>query len=157
MEQKKTINYLQSDEESKTTPQTTQKGVKVICHTPSVEEIAGLLDRWNRALESQDADQVVSLYAESSLLLPTLSCIPRETAEKKRSYFQKLVQLKPSVTVNQRWISIGCNMAVDTGIYTFDLQAIDKKLQARYTFTYIWTGDQWLINSHHSSALPDTE
>lgn len=153
----KEIHSLQSDTSPKAAINAEPLSTKTACHIPTVEEVATLLERWNEALQSGDADQVVALYAESSILLPTLSYTPRETPGAKRSYFEKFVLLKPFTTVNQRWISVGCNMAVDAGIYTFDLRALGEEIKARYTFTYLWNGNDWLINSHHSSVLPEDD
>ena len=43
----------------------------------SEDEIAALFDLWNQALQTGDARKVVALYAERSILLPTLSNKPR--------------------------------------------------------------------------------
>ena len=49
---------------------------------------------------------------------------------------------------------IGCNSALDAGLYTFTF-GDGSRVQARYTFTYGWNGSEWLITSHHSSAMPE--
>ncbi len=61
----------------------------------------------------------------------------------------------PSGKINMRQIEIGCNMAVDSGLYTFSFAKTGDKVKARYSFTYRWDGRQWLIVSHHSSAMPE--
>ncbi|NDE88126.1 MAG: hypothetical protein EB048_11155, partial [Gammaproteobacteria bacterium] len=53
-----------------------------------------------------------------------------------------------------RLIQLGCNSAIDAGIYTFTF-GDGRKVQARFTYTYGWDGKQWLITSHHSSAMPE--
>jgi hypothetical protein len=52
-------------------------------------------------------------------------------------------------------IDLGCNSAVDAGLYTFTFGSTGAVVHARYTYTYHWDGSQWLITSHHSSAMPE--
>ena len=54
-----------------------------------------------------------------------------------------------------RSIFLGCNSAVDAGLYTFTFGTTNTTVKARYTYTYAWDGSQWLITSHHSSAMPE--
>ncbi|MCX5679579.1 MAG: DUF4440 domain-containing protein [Candidatus Omnitrophica bacterium] len=115
------------------------------CKPTSEAEIAALFDRWNQALQIGDTRKVVALYAERSILLPTLSNKPRLTPAEKEEYFCHFLEKRPLAKIDLREIEIGCNMAVDSGLYT------------RYSFTYRWDGSQWLIVSHHSSLMPETK
>ena len=54
-----------------------------------------------------------------------------------------------------RQISIGADIAVDTGLYTFHYATTGESVRARYSFTYGWDGDGWRIVSHHSSVMPE--
>lgn len=54
-----------------------------------------------------------------------------------------------------RQIDLGCNSAVDAGVYTFTFAKTGAVVSARYTYTYHWDGVQWLITSHHSSLMPE--
>lgn len=54
-----------------------------------------------------------------------------------------------------RFIDIDCNTAIDAGIYTFTFATTGKQVKARYSYTYQWSGREWLITSHHSSAMPE--
>ncbi|MTV40851.1 nuclear transport factor 2 family protein [Duganella radicis] len=124
-----------------------------VCHPSSEKEIAGLFDRWNASLQTGNPDKVVANYATKSVLLATVSNKPRLTPEEKRDYFEHFLAGKPVGTINSRSIELDCNSAVDAGLYTFKF-ADGKEVKARFTYTYKWDGKQWLITSHHSSAMP---
>ncbi|MBT0570503.1 SgcJ/EcaC family oxidoreductase [Curvibacter sp. CHRR-16] len=124
------------------------------CRATNDKEIAALFDRWNASLQTGDAHKVVANYAKKSILLPTVSNQPRLTAEEKLDYFEHFLQRKPVGTIDMRNIEIDCNTAVDAGLYTFKF-GDGSSVKARYTYTYKWNGKQWLITSHHSSAMPE--
>jgi uncharacterized protein (TIGR02246 family) len=122
---------------------------------PTEQEIASLFDRWNQSLQTGDPQKVVAKYADRSILLPTVSNKPRLTPAEKVDYFQHFLEDEPSGEINMRQIQVGCGMAVDSGLYTFYFAKTGVKVRARYSFTYRWDGKQWLIASHHSSAMPE--
>jgi uncharacterized protein (TIGR02246 family) len=125
-----------------------------VCQAYSEQQIASLFDRWNASLQTGDAKQVVANYAAKSFLLPTLSNKPRLTAAEKEDYFVHFLENKPAGTIDERFIEIRCNTAVDAGLYTFKF-GNGSQVKARYTFTYEWNGQAWLITSHHSSVMPE--
>ncbi len=125
-----------------------------VCHATSEKQIASLFERWNASLQTGDPKKVVANYASKSILLPTVSNKPRLTAEEKEDYFEHFLQGKPVGTIDSRTIEIDCNSAIDSGLYTFKF-ADGSVVKARFTFTYKWNGKQWLISSHHSSAMPE--
>ncbi|NMM38360.1 MAG: SgcJ/EcaC family oxidoreductase [Glaciimonas sp.] len=124
------------------------------CKAVTEQEIAALFDRWNQSLLTGDAHQVVANYAERSILLPTVSNQPRLTSEEKEDYFHHFLENHPSGKIDLRSIEIGCNTAVDAGLYTFTFAKTGAVVSGRYTYTYRWNGSKWLITSHHSSAMP---
>ena len=119
------------------------------------ETIAALFDRWNESLKTGDPKKVVANYAERSILLPTVSNTPRLTPAEKEDYFVLFLQSEPSGVIDMRQIEISGDIAVDSGLYTFTLAARGETVKARYTFVYKWNGTEWLIISHHSSAMPE--
>lgn len=124
------------------------------CQPVAEAEIAALFDRWNAALQTGDPARVVAQYAERSLLLPTLSDRPRRTAAEKADYFHHFLADRPAGRIDQRHIELGCNTAIDTGLYTFTFARTGASVRGRYTFTYRWDGGRWRITSHHSSLMP---
>jgi uncharacterized protein (TIGR02246 family) len=125
------------------------------CNATTEKEIASLFDRWNQSLQTGDPHKVVANYAERSILLPTVSNRPRLTPAEKEDYFHHFLENGPSGEINLRMIDIGCNSAVDAGLYTFTFTKTGTMVSARYTYTYRWDGKQWLITSHHSSPMPE--
>ena len=128
-----------------------------VCVETSEEEIAALFDRWNDSLKTGDAHRVVANYAAKSVLLPLVSTKPRLTLDDKEDYYHHFLRDKPVGQIESRTVEIDCNTAIDDGLYTFTFQKTGAQTRARYTFTYKWDGRQWLITSHHSSALPGGE
>lgn len=126
-----------------------------VCKATSEAEIAALFDRWNQSLQTGDPHQVVANYAEKSILLPTVSNKPRLTPTEKEDYFHHFLESRPSGKIDLRNIELGCNTAVDAGLYTFTFAKTGAVVNGRYSYTYRWNGSQWLITSHHSSAMPE--
>lgn len=124
------------------------------CYRASSQEISGLFDQWNAALQTGQPQTVVALYSPDSILLPTLSNTVRATADAKLDYFKHFLEKHPVGTIDQRHIFIGCNTAIDTGLYTFTFND-GSAAKARYTYTYRRDGHHWLITSHHSSLMPE--
>ncbi len=124
-------------------------------HAADEVVIAALFDRWNAALRSGDPAKVVDCYDERSILLPTMSNKPRFTRAEKEDYFVHFMQNEPNGSIDQRWILIDGDSAVDAGLYTFRFAKTGLSVSGRYTFTYRHNGEAWLITSHHSSAMPE--
>ncbi|ACM38521.1 hypothetical protein RvVAT039_37720 [Agrobacterium vitis] len=124
------------------------------CAPVTQQQVEKLFDRWNASLATLDPEKVVANYEDDAVLLATLSNQPRLTQEERRAYFVDFLKKKPQGVVDNRTIKLGCNTAIDTGVYTFTL-GDGTKVPARYTFTYDYDGGKWLISSHHSSAMPE--
>ena len=60
------------------------------------------------------------------------------------------------MTFGEQLIRVYGTTAVNTGYYTFSYvkDGEPKTLPARYSFTLIKDGDNWMIVDHHSSAMP---
>lgn len=127
------------------------------CKAISEQEVAALFDRWNRSLQTGDPALVVANYAPRSYLLPTVSNQPRLTSAEKQDYFHHFLANGPVGTIDQRFLELGCNTVVDSGLYTFTFSKTGAVVRARYTYTYGWDGANWLITSHHSSGLPEVQ
>ncbi|WFU12779.1 SgcJ/EcaC family oxidoreductase (plasmid) [Rhizobium sp. CB3090] len=124
------------------------------CAPITKPQVERLFDRWNASLATLDPEKVVENYAPDAVLLPTLSNKPRLTQKERREYFVGFLKKHPQGKINSRTIKIGCNDALDIGLYTFTLKD-GAKVPARYTFTYEFKHGKWLISSHHSSAMPE--
>lgn len=124
------------------------------CDMPLKAEIAALFDRWNASLRTGDPRRVVANYAPNSILLPTVSNRARFTIAEKEDYFTHFLMKRPEGSIDDRLIEVDCNSATDAGLYTFRF-ADGTKVRARYSFSYKKIGNEWLITSHHSSAMPE--
>lgn len=123
------------------------------CAPVSQYDVIKFFDRWNASLQTHDPVKVAANYSSDAVLLPTLSMKVRYTDEERIDYFKGFLKKDPVAKIDSRTIRLGCNKAIDNGIYTFRFKD-GSEATARYTFTYAWDGARWLITSHHSSVLP---
>ena len=79
----------------------------------------------------------------------------RDTKGRNAAQVRDVEQYAKDNKVDLRTIELGCNTAVDAGLYTFTFAKTGAKVSGRYTYTYRWNGTEWLITSHHSSAMPE--
>ncbi len=120
-------------------------------------DIGALFDQWNAALQTLDPDQVVDLYAEDAILLPTLSNAVRHNHAEIRDYFVDFLKKRPFGTINESNTRDLGDTAVHSGVYTFALQADGETSHARCRFTYVYADKdgEWKIIEHHSSLMPE--
>ena len=122
------------------------------------EDVAAAASTWARALGEDDPDKVLPLYADDAVLWGTLSPTVRADRAALRDYFVTAFKVLPGLKVafGDQLIRVYGGTAVNTGYYTFSYtkDGEAKSLPARYSFTYIKSGEHWLIVDHHSSAMP---
>jgi uncharacterized protein (TIGR02246 family) len=118
-------------------------------------EVRNLFNLWNDALATLDPKAVAARYTKDAVLLPTVSDVPRDTAEKITDYFTNFCKLQPQGTILQSFVQVGTNWAKDSGIYEFTMGATGAKVKARYSFIYKYEDGQWKIAHHHSSQMPE--
>lgn len=127
------------------------------CAPVTKDQVSALFDQWNASLKTGNPDTVTANYSNDAVLLPTVSNKPRTNHAEIRDYFVHFLQKQPEGKIDSRTIKLGCNTATDMGVYTFKLKDGDatKYVQARYTFQYEFENGKWLIEHHHSSAMPE--
>ena len=122
------------------------------------EDVAAATTKWAQTLAQNDPDKIVLLYATDGVLWGTLSPTVRSDRAALRDYFVTAFKLLPSleVTFGEQLIRLYGNTAVNTGYYTFSYvkDGENKTLPARYSFTFVKQGGNWMIVDHHSSAMP---
>lgn len=120
--------------------------------------IHSLFDLWNEALRSGNAANVAILYAPDAILLPTVSNQVRHNTSEIADYFAHFLLDKPSGKILESNVRIFGDHAINSGIYEFILSPVNKPvsvIQARFTFVYQKTGEEWRIVEHHSSKMPE--
>jgi uncharacterized protein (TIGR02246 family) len=128
------------------------KGLGCVAVTDA--DVEKLFVQWNDAVKTGNPDTVVNLYAADAILLPTVENGPLIGRAAIRGYFVHFLASKPSGKIDERTIRIGCNAALDAGLYTFAYGNGDAPTPARFTYIYEFEGGRWLIAHHHSSKRP---
>jgi uncharacterized protein (TIGR02246 family) len=122
------------------------------------EDVAATTSKWAKALEEDDPDKVLPLYAEDAVLWGTLSPTVRANRAALRDYFVGAFKALPGLKVRfgEQLIRVYGTTAVNTGYHTFAYvkDGETKVWPARYSFTYVKSGDARQIVGQHSSAMP---
>jgi uncharacterized protein (TIGR02246 family) len=122
------------------------------------DDVAGAALTWAQALGEDNPEKVLPLYSDDAVLWGTLSPTVRTERPALRDYFVTAFKVLPGLKVafGDHLIRVYGDTAVNTGYYTFSYvkDGEIKSLPARYSFTYVKSGDRWLIVDHHSSAMP---
>lgn len=116
--------------------------------------IAELFHEWNQALQTRDPKQVAALYDRNGILLPTMSDQVRHNREEIEDYFAHFLAKGPTGKIDESNIRSFGETAINSGVYTFTFRE-GAAVRARFTFVYRWSGKQWIIVEHHSSAMPE--
>lgn len=122
---------------------------------------------WKNAIDSNDADDVVDLYAQDGVLIPTFGVIIIDNQIDRFEYFTKLFHEVQNLSVNfdypTRHVQFIDGGAVSSGFYTFEGESDEGHVEvpARYTFVYKKhhhdegdTGCNLQLITHHSSEQP---
>jgi uncharacterized protein (TIGR02246 family) len=122
------------------------------------EDVAAATMKWAETLGQNDPDKIVVLYASDGVLWGTLSPTLRSDRAALREYFVGAFKVLPGLKVNfgEQLVRVYGDAAVNTGYYTFSYvkDGEAKTLPARYSFTFVKNGADWMIVDHHSSAMP---
>jgi uncharacterized protein (TIGR02246 family) len=122
------------------------------------EDVAAATVKWGQVLEQQDPEKIAALYAKDGVLWGTLSLTLRSGPEAIRAYFIGAFGALPQIKVSfgDQVIRVYGTTAVNTGYYTisYTTDGVVKTIPARYSFTYVKEGEEWLIADHHSSQMP---
>jgi len=133
-------------------------GTASVASAGQKEEVAAATMQWAKTLGQNDPDKVVFLYATDGVLWGTLSPTMRVGRAALRDYFVTAFKVLPSLKVafGEQLIRVYGSTAVNTGYYTFSYikDGETKTLPARFSFTLVKEGENWMIVDHHSSAMP---
>jgi hypothetical protein len=118
-----------------------------------------ILERWIDYFNKLEVDNIVSLYGETSTLLPTFSSHFLSNPKHIKEYFMQFATRK-NLSINLhhetlRKYEIGKNTYVLMGIYSFHYMVDDANLTFPSRFTFIIdTSKKKPILHHHSSQVP---
>ncbi|MEI7607816.1 MAG: SgcJ/EcaC family oxidoreductase [Rhodospirillaceae bacterium] len=122
------------------------------------DEILALFGKWNASLQTGNPEAVAEMYSsKEGVLLPTVSNKVRTSRETIADYFKEFLKLKPNGTLNESHVTCYGDIAINQGVYTFNIvrDGAPAQVQARYSYVYHKEDSGWKIVSHHSSRMPE--
>ena len=113
-----------------------------------------MLETWVDKIRTNDPKQVVALYHDDGLLLGTFSDIERKGSSLILEYFENLLKSEVDVEIVTQHKHETDSLVTNSGLYNFIVNG--KTVNARFSFVFMKTGNDWKILSHHSSVLPES-
>lgn len=118
-----------------------------------------VLKTWLKAVNEKSITQILSLYDENAVLIPTFSNKILNTSEKITNYFEQLGSREElHVSLHEKTLDVrqaGERISVLYGIYTWQF-LVDKELltfEARFSFVLNLNLERPILH-HHSSQVP---
>lgn len=138
-----------------TMPENTSTNASV---SPVARDARAVCTAWLRAINAGRIDEVVALYADDAILLPTFSPHVLRTPERRRAYFERLAkQPGLEVALHEKTLRVERTgpVQVASGIYSFrfEIDEVPLTFEARFTFVIDATATRPVLH-HHSSQLP---
>lgn len=123
---------------------------------PSVLGAYATLTKWTKAVATGRIEDVLKLYADDAILVPTLSDDIVFSEDGRRRYFEFfLADSAPTCVVDQEKLRVNAHNGTIAigGIYTFCFQreTVAETVAARFLFVFEKSCSDWLITGHHSS------
>ena len=115
--------------------------------------MSDFLENWVDKIRTNDPKQVLNLYHDDGLLLGTFSDKERIGKDLILEYFENLLKSKVDVEIVTQHKHESEFLVTNSGLYNFIVD--EKVVNARFSFVFIKTDDDWKILSHHSSVLPE--
>ena len=116
--------------------------------------MSDFLENWVDKIRTNDPKQVVDLYYNGGLLLGTFSDKERIGQDLILEYFENLLKSKVDVEIITQHKHESEFLVTNSGLYNFIVDG--KTVNARFSFVFIKTENDWKILSHHSSVLPES-
>lgn len=125
---------------------------------PHLKATRVALLRWAEAVSSGNVGDVLALYADDAILVPTMSDDIGGHDDERRAYFKGFLAnpgLKCRIDSLRKRISHKLGTVVVGGHYTFTFQrdGAEEVVPARFLFTFEEVEGRWLITGHHSSQF----
>ena len=118
------------------------------------DEIRALFHEWNDALATLNSTRVANRHGKSAILHPSASDDVRKNITSIKEYYDVFLKLKPQAVIRDSFVFRGDKYCFDVGTYEFTMRATGDKVNARYTFVYVFEDYEWKIMHHHSSVMP---
>ena len=134
---------------------------KRVCYSLSDNEVKNLGLKWAKAVASGVAVDVVHLYHDDSVFIPSMSNKIRYDDPTRLEYYEEFLKRAPEVELLEDWIDTsGCSTAQYAGIqiFTFTDPETHAVVRTKDRFSFTFTthdGHNWAIETHHNSQMPN--